>query len=201
MRPFVVGSLLVSILVAASASHADDWDLGRGGPYVGIGASRGFSFFDDAFRDELGTSTVHVDDAWGLNARAGYHFTSWFSTELEYEWQQRFKVETGTTPLAEITTHTIGANLRLVAPLGRVQPYFLIGIGGTFFDVSAPSFIKIDNAALCGRLGAGVDVYVTRNLLLNLGTEAVLSDADVSTFGSTQAPGYIALQFGLGYRF
>ena len=206
MRHFVFVSVLVGVALAASVSRAADEEFLRRGAYVGIGASRGLNFFDDAFQDAFRSNAVEVNDTWGLNARAGYRFTKWFALEGEYEWLDRFQAGVGTFDIAEVTTHTVTVNVRFVAPIGRIQPYFLMGFGGTFFDVHNQSFFGVDtdDAVPCGRIGAGFDFYVTRNLLLNLGAEGVLNDAKVqSHFIGDSGHGleYVALQFGLGYRF
>jgi outer membrane protein W len=193
-------------LVPSLRARADDADFARRGAYVGIGASRGFNSFGEAVHDATNTTSIDVEDTWGLNARAGYRFAKWFALEGEYEWLDGFPVRFQTTDLAEITTHTLTVNARFIVPLGRVQPYFVMGFGGIFFDTNNQTFLHFSaDDAPCGRLGAGVDFYVTRNLLLNLGAEGVLNDAKIELAGPFGDSGhgldYVALQFGLGFRF
>jgi len=198
---FVFISVLIGAALAAAVSRADDAEFARRGAYLAIGASRGFNEFEDTFHDAMDTNAVRVDDTWGLNARAGYRFTSWFALEGEYEWLDRFEATLGPVDLAQVTTHTLTMNVRFIAPLGRVQPYFMLGVGATIFDVPSPSFVGVDGAVPSGRLGAGFDFYVTRNLLLNVGAEGVLNDAKVDGFSNGHGLDYVALQFGFGYRF
>jgi outer membrane protein W len=93
-------------------------------------------------------------------------------------------------------------------PAGRFQPYFLVGMGLLVPDIESKSFINFDSGspAPAGRLGLGVDFYATPNVVLNLGFESVVNGVKVKThtFGvedDSHGLDYVALQFGLGYRF
>ena len=53
-----------------------------------------------------------------------------------------------------------------------------------------------------GRLGAGLDVYITKHILLTAGANAVLSTTDFELFGVDVDPlFYVGGQAGLQYRF
>jgi outer membrane protein W len=194
--------------IAPNARGADDF--GRKGAYFGIGASRAMNTFEDTFRDAIPFPEVTVSDTWGLNARGGYRFASWFATELEYEYLDRFGVRAGGVQVATLTTHTITDNAKFILPAGRFQPYLLVGLGVIIPDSNGKSSaieMKGDQVAATGKLGLGMDFYATRNLTLNLGFEAVVNDARIktTTFGFVDDDGhglnYVTMQLGFGYRF
>jgi len=171
-----------------------------------VGASRAFNFFETYLDNEPVLSNIDFGDRWGVNARAGYRLTSWFALEGEYEWLDDMNATLGSVEIARIGVQTATANFRLIAPFWRVQPYFLGGVGAVFFKTSGPLDLKIDSTAFAGRVGLGVDVYLTKSILLNAGAEAMLTNAK-TTIGtpsgsvSANGLGLVTLQVGLGYRF
>jgi outer membrane protein W len=184
-----------------------DGEFARSGPYIGVGASRSLNLIEDFLADDPVLSHIHVNDVWGVNGRAGYRLTSWFALEAEYEWLDDFDFKLGPVDLGRIGAQTATANLRLIGPFGRFQPYLLLGAGAIFvavhdrfgaLDVTSPEF--------AGRIGLGLDVFLTQNFYLNVGAEGVLSPAKISVTtpffaGSVHGLGTVDLQFGLGWRF
>jgi hypothetical protein len=200
--------LFCAAIAAAAPSRAADDEFARRGPYFALGASRAMNVFENNLEDAVPLPNVDVSDTWGLNARGGYRFARWFSTELEYEFLDQFGVGAAGVRVADLSTHVITVNAKFSLPSGRVQPYLLAGVGLIVPDVQSKSFVDFDpaSAAGCGRLGLGIDVYATPNVVLNLGFESAVNSIKVEThtFGvSDHSHGlsYVALQFGLGYRF
>jgi opacity protein-like surface antigen len=196
-----------ALFVPGSARAADD-EFARRGPYFALGASRAMNTFENTFEDAVPFPDVSVSDTWGLNARGGYRFAPWFSTELEYEFLDQFGVRTGGESVAELSTHTITVNAKFSLPAGRFQPYLLVGMGLIVPDIQSKSFIDFDTdaAAPAGKLGLGVDFYATPNVVLNLGFESVVNGVKVETHAlgvedHSHGLDYVALQFGLGFRF
>jgi len=171
-----------------------------------IGASRAMNVFENTL-DSATPGNVDVSDTWGLNARGGYRFARWFSTELEYEFLDEFGIRANGVRVATLSTHAITVNARISAP-GRVQPYFLLGFGVLVPDIRNKSVIDFDTdtASPAGKLGLGIDVYATPNVVLNLGFESLVNGARVQTHfagfqDQSHGLNYVTLQFGLGYRF
>jgi len=202
-----VGLSVLLVSLALRVARADEPDFGRPGPYIGVGASRTANLVE-AFLD--GTpilEDVDVSNSWGVNTRLGYRLTSWFALEAEYEWLDRMNASLDSVNVGSLQIQSATANLRLIAPLGRFQPYFLLGAGAIFMDVDTPSNnLELDHSAFAGRVGLGLDVYLTENVLLNVGAEGLLSPAEVKLNtgnGSVSEDGIgtVTFQAGLGFRF
>ena len=57
-------------------------------------------------------------------------------------------------------------------------------------------------AGFAGRLGAGIDVYITKHILVTAGASAVLSATDFRVAGQDVEPiFYVGGQAGIQYRF
>jgi opacity protein-like surface antigen len=199
--------LLLAVGLGAGLARADEEeDFARRGAYVAVGASRAFNLIEAYLDDTPILKNLQAANSWGVNARAGYRVASFFALEGEYEWIGDVSARLGGVEIARIGTQIATANFRLVGPFGRFQPYFLGGFGGVFFDSKGKLGFEVANSALAGRVGLGVDLYVTPHVLANLGVEGMLTNAKVSLTGpsfsvSEHGLGFVTLQFGLGYRF
>ena len=196
------------LLLAARDARADgEPDFGRPGAYVGAGASYSANLVE-AFLD--GTpilQDIDVNNAWGVNARLGYRFASWLALEGEYEWLDQMNASLYGAHVGSLGFQAATANLKFIVPLWRFQPYFLLGAGALFSKVDTPfDQIQVDHSAFAGRIGLGLDVYLTENLYLNAAAESILSPAEVrlNTGGINESEhglGYVTFQAGLGFRF
>jgi opacity protein-like surface antigen len=204
----VVLALAIACLAAQAARAADDdVPFGRSGAYLGVGASRSFNVIESFLSGTPILEDIKVSDSWGVNARGGYHVTSWFAVEGEYEWLHPFTFRLRNADIGTLELQSATANIRFILPLARFQPYILLGAGGLFSKTDTPfGRLEVEGSAFAGRLGLGVDAYLTHNLYFNLGLEGVLSPAKIAintSFGSasTHGLGTLALQFGLGWHF
>ncbi|MFI5314544.1 MAG: outer membrane beta-barrel protein [Myxococcota bacterium] len=212
----ISATLLVAALSAQTARAGDDDPYNRPGGYMGVAASIGVGLFAGSVKDAFGSSDSSVGDSWGANARAGYRFNRFLAAEVEYEWMRDFSMNvenaptvpnsSGSVNIGKVQEQTVTANLKVIAPYGAFQPYFLAGMGAIFPTVNKSDNINynITNGAFAGRFGAGIDYWVTQNLSLNLGAEVVVSSAKVSVpgvSGSGRGIDYLSGQFGFGYRF
>ena len=202
-----VGLAFLFVSLALQTARADDPDFGRSGAYIGVGASRTANLVE-AFLD--GTPVledIDVSNSWGVNTRLGYRLTSWFALEAEYEWLDRMNASLDGVHVGSLQMQSATANLRFIVPLRRFQPYFLLGAGAIFIDVDTPfSTLTVDHSAFAGRVGLGLDVYLTENVLVNVGAEGLLSPAEVrlntgSVDVSENGIGTVTFQAGLGFRF
>ena len=195
------------VVLAVRDARAEEPDFARSGVYLGVGASYNVNLVE-AFLD--GTpilEDVDVSDSWGVNARLGYRFTSWLALEGEYEWLDDMHARLGGVEIGSLQMQSATANLRFIGPFGRFQPYILLGAGALWSSVDSPfGQLSVEHSAFAGRVGLGLDVYLTQNLLLNVGAEGLLSPAEVRlTTGSATVSenglGTLTLQAGLGFRF
>jgi len=194
--------------LCAPAARADDPaaapDFARRGFYLGGGATYGFNLFDSAFDDLF--SDVQVGDTWGFYARAGYRPLRWLALDAEYEYLHDFGVKAEGVHLADLRAQTITANLRFIGPW-RFQPYFLLGAGATLFSLNddAVPGLEVDHSSFAGRIGVGLDTYLTRNLVIAVGADTVLTTAQVHDpvfSGDTSSTlSYVAVHMGIDLRF
>ena len=197
-------SLALLAALAAPPARAREPDFGRRGFYVGGGATYGFNLFDSAFDDLF--SDVQVGDTWGFYDRLGYRPLRWLAVEAEYEYLHNFGVRAEGVHLADLRAQTISANVRLIGPW-RFQPYFLLGAGATLFtlnDTQVPG-LEVDHSSFAGRIGIGLDTYVTENLVIAVGADTVLTTAQVKDpvfSGDTSSTlSYVAVHMGIDLRF
>lgn len=182
----LLGALLLSSLPLSAG--ADD-DLGRTGGYVGIAGTWAIENFDDV------PSGVSVDDGVGLNARAGYRFHPNLAAELQLEWVPEFDVDTGGFfGDAEIETLVTMLNGKAYAATGRIQPYFLVGMGALYARADVPG-PDPDDTGFAARLGGGTEIYILPELAAVLEGSYVFATGDVNDFD------YGSIVWGLLYRF
>ncbi|MGR9106301.1 MAG: outer membrane beta-barrel protein [Gammaproteobacteria bacterium] len=186
-------------------------DFAREGAYLGLGGTYAFHWFaGKSFDRNLGGQGVQVisSSSGGLNARAGYRVNSWFAAEVEYEWIDGFTNKIRGSNVATLTSHQLTLNGKFFVPTGgRFQPYGLLGVGLSIWEASdrvgRGSGLEATSAGLAGRVGLGLDAYVTNNLLVNVGVDMALSTTriDNSLDGDLKNLFYIPIQLGLQYRF
>jgi opacity protein-like surface antigen len=221
-RGFLLPLILIGGLAgAARAAGPDDEGFGHTGFYFGVGGGAGIELFEGALEDAADDAgvDVSVEQTWAVNARAGYRLASWVALELMYEYMDSFQIDVDSvdlggppipvgTTLADYSTHTGTLNLKLIVPTWRIQPYLLLGIGGQYFDVEVPSIAEgteLDFGdsgwALAGRPGLGVDLYLTKHIVLNAEVSGVLSTASPDTVPNIGDLFYLSAGGGLQYRF
>jgi len=213
--PLVV--FVLSALLGAGQVSAQDRGYSRSGPYVGAGATWVSGLFEDEvgnFASDLAGTPIAVDiqDTWGLNAVVGYRLIPILAVEAQYEYVDKFGIDAtglGVASNLQLEGHVVTGNLKLLLPTWRVQPYVLVGAGVVWYSVSGgvtglgQALIK-DDRAFAGRVGAGLDLYVTESWLLNVGASAVLSTEKVSSsVGASDLKGlhYVGAGASVQYRF
>jgi opacity protein-like surface antigen len=218
-RPLLAGFATLMIALPAIAG-GDEFD--QPGFYVGISGIYTHNFFDGqvdkALEDAIGQDVdVAIDDSWGVNARVGYRAASWFAIEAQYEYIDQFDVKAkikGLIPNQKIFSlegHTITANTRWILPIWRTQPYLLLGAGYSLYEsdvVSNPVVKQLlgsggSEGGFAGRLGGGLDLYLTEHLVANVEGTALLTTQDFGKrdTGNIDDLWYFGLGAGLRYQF
>jgi hypothetical protein len=130
---------------------AEREDSGRGLEFVWIAGEVGVGHFGLGALDpgELGLANVDEAKQTGLVAGAGIGVRIIYLTL-----GARFRY----APFPDWTLWTVGAEGGLHIPLGALEPYFTLGLG---YANVMPKEGELDAQGFDGRLGAGIDYYLT----------------------------------------
>ncbi len=222
-RPGLLLTAAISLALLVPSAAAADEDFARPGMYVGLSGIYTHNFFDEqidgVLSDLVGTSVdVTIDDSAGLNARLGYRAVSWFAAELQYEWVDAFEVRARALGFParrvfDIEGHTLTLNTKWIAPFSRTQPYLLVGAGYALYESNVNSSLGSVGSLLpdnggkqggfAGRVGAGIDLYATRHIVVNAEVSGLITTQDFSKpdRGSIDELWYLSAGLGLQYRF
>lgn len=202
-----IGVLIILLGLLPAVAFADDEDFSHSGPYIGVGGSYVTDTFESDLEDALDTVlpgvSVDIDESWGVNVVAGYRLLPFLAAEAEYEYIDEFDINA--SPLkATLEAQSVTGNLKWIVPTWRIQPYLLTGVGFTRWKLEDKVGLGVSETStdFAGRLGAGLDVYITKHILVTAGANAVLSATDFSVAGVDVEPiFYVGGQAGLQYRF
>jgi len=196
----------LSCLLPAAGFAGDGDDYARAGWYLGAGGTWAPHWWK-APDDALG-ARVKTNNSFGFHVRGGYRLKRWLAAELEYEWLDGFDNEVSGSTIFKLGTHVVTANAKFLCPaLNRFQPYVLFGAGAAIFDIDdredEGANLESSSAGFAARATAGLDVYLTRNWLLNVEAGAVIptNEVEVSGGGELEELFYVPIQIGVQYRF
>ncbi len=213
MKYLAISAVLLVSTLAAPSARADDFEPFG---YLTVGASRSAAVFDSTLDDAFTNWSVlapgqpsagHIGDTWGANAHAGYRFHKFLAAEVEYEWMKDFHMRVSGIDIGSLQTQVVTANLKVVAPFGAVEPYFLAGAGAIFTTQDKANNFDWDagTGQFTMKFGAGIDWWLTKNMSLSLGCEVVTNSAKITgppgTTGDGEGIDYVTGQFGFGFRF
>ncbi len=199
----------IAVLLMATTSWAADPapDYGRPGWYLGVGVGTGIAFLEDAIQGELG-GAIDLNAGGSFNARGGYRLTSWLAVEALYEGVYGSNIELlGVATAAERTTHSFVANLKLILPIWRIHPYFMVGPGAQYGVFTAKGPFKVFDLDLRRwdfmlRTAFGIDAYITENWLVNLELAPSMRFADYGNIPSKTTDNVLlTIGAGVQYRF
>jgi opacity protein-like surface antigen len=208
--------LTALILCAASQVSGETDGYARRSLYAGVGGAYVIEQFDlpDATLTAPESPIFHYDvdggDSWGAEARVGYRFHPNLAAEGQLQYYDNFGIDVAepadASPSREFFTLnglSLMGNVKGYPFTGRVQPYGLVGLGllwlhaqppRTVYDDLETGFDK-DEVGFAGRIGVGIDGYVTQNLLLNVEASYVLPTGGISEFR------IVPISLGVQYRF
>lgn len=206
---FVIVITLIPGFLGPNQCLANDFT--HPGGYIVVGGLNGFENFDR-------TEDADIDDAWGYQFRGGYRFNDHFALEGEFDGLDGFDMkfdmpENGRQKLT-VDSFIITANLKAYLPLGRFQPYALLGAGVMWADIrtSYPVgticrpgywgwwcsnvYARVDGGtSFAMKFGAGADIHLSKNWAITL-------DASyVNPFTSLEDLKYVSFNWGFRYRY
>jgi opacity protein-like surface antigen len=192
-----IAALIVAaaaLLLPAAAVHADE-EFERKGMYMAAGGLAALQNF--------GLTDTSNDWVGGFDLRLGYRMNRVVSVETEYQWVGNWSdpgdaIASPPIDPSEINAWTWSANVKGNVPLGRIQPYGLIGVGmyrvaikRGMDDYPAPQ----DDIDAMMKGAIGVDFYVSRNFVVS--PEVSYS----ALFDQNDSFDYMGVGVMLSYRF
>ena len=163
--------LFVAVIVLFALSIDAEADPPLAGFYLGGGATYAWENFDD--------EGINFDDAWGLNAFAGYRFIKYLAMEGNYNWYSDFESDSFNFNV-DLQVWTLMLDLMPMYPLmnDRLVPYVRIGGGYMDAEANAGKFDASESDFACN-LGGGFFVFATDSLSLGLDGKYVWGTGDI----------------------
>ena len=228
-KSLILIALLMVLCFCTSAYGADaaghQWYMGIGGSW----AIENFDT-NDLEDETMDIFDVDFDDGWGVNANIGYHVNDNFSIAFVYSYLSGFDWDESISATASADGYTVsaGASIDLEADVmtfmlegkyamsGNVCPYVVLGVGAMYADADldldadvvvpagAQSFSFSDSESdtqACGKVGLGVDWWVTPEVTVGLEGSYVFGFSDHDFDGTEIGIRYFNIGFGVGYHF
>jgi OOP family OmpA-OmpF porin len=166
---------------------------------------------------------VDRNDGFGGAFRAGYRFNSLFAAELDLQGIPGFEIDrdlyrprpgfennaviaaANRKVEADIDIYSAMVNGKLYPLQGVIQPYLLGGLGTVIghADEKANNGGKNTEALFGGRIGGGIDYYLTRNFVLNFDISYTVTTTTFKPDGFEDEISltHVPISAGLIYRF
>jgi serine/threonine protein kinase len=106
--------------------------------------------------------------------------------------------------ILDFNTHSVLGNLKFIAPIWLIHPYFALGFGAQYGDADFEIFDNLDTSRWdpMMRFGLGLDTYVTENWLVNVEIAPGIRFKDWNDLGGQATDNVtLTLSFGVQYRF
>ncbi len=175
---------LLALALGASGCAVMKTPYSRDGFYVGASMIGTVANFDDIGAIDLGDSELVA----GIGIRGGYRFFDRFAFEVAYEGNDEFEFDSG----ADVSIQSFTVQGKFFPLTGRIQPYGLVGVGLLDADVTLTT---VDEAEFLGRLGIGIEGYLTRSVPVFFEIDYNIPSSDLDELQ------YSAFQLGVMYRF
>lgn len=209
-RISIVACFVAVFFLAGSAFAAEGSKM-----YVGVGGTFAVEYFNaDQFEAAANRGLdPSYDNTWGLYGKFGYKINPIVSVEFDLRYLFGFNASqtfqrtySNINYDGDLDVLTAMAVAKIFPPLqGVVRPYFAAGLGVMHAKwdttITGPlGYTRADESRSetggCGKLGLGVDFYITPTLSLNV------ESAYTAGFGSeVDTIRYFGLSAGLGFHF
>jgi len=173
LSALVVGGVLLAPGIATADGHEDD-DFTRPGAFAGLG----FKWQVEGFQDEY--RAQDFGNSWGFDARGGYRFFDWFAVEGIFEYADDFGANAPRGRGDDLSMISTTGNAKFIVPIERFQPYLSLGMGFLYVN-SGEGFVDAvedENWGFAGRIGGGVDIYLTRHISLYVDNAFTMATED-----------------------
>ena len=162
-------TLLAALLLIFKFTINAEAEVKEKGFYLGGGVAYAWENFD--------VGGFGFDDAWGLNAFAGYRLMRYIAFEGNFNWYDDFTLDSYD---ADLQIWTLMLDVKAMYPVynDRLVPYLRAGVGYMDKEASAGSFKSSDSDAAIN-LGGGLDFYVTDRFSLGLDGKYVWGTGDL----------------------
>lgn len=168
--------------------------------YFGGGVNYNF----ENFGKELGE--LSWDDTWGFDVKAGYFFTDYFALECMFQYLNEFKYDNSGRyyyylrpnyyyydwdQKITLTGYKFSVNGKVFIPLKSiVRPYGVLGLGYAYGKIKNKVVYHYANGdtifrasdkedGMCGRFGAGLDVFITEQFALEGEVSYIMGFGDI----------------------
>lgn len=196
LRGPIAPFLAAAVLLLAPAPPAGAQDYVREGWYVGARGVYAIEEFD---------VDASVDDDFGFNVFAGYRMYKGLASDFEFEYIDGLAARGHPAgPNFDVRTFDLSWNFRLY-PLAwsfepdsafqRVQPYLSAGPSLQWVQLQRVPGNDRDEGNFAGRLGGGIDFYLTDGIALSADAIYTIGTGDVSDYP------YLSIGWGITYRF
>lgn len=162
-----VPTLFVGLVGCASSDQHHDWD--REGFTIGVGGIGALERFDlDDQQAVLGSNITVEQPTFGGEGRVGYRFHPAIALEGVFQQYSEFEFEQHDDEFASGRAWAATGNIKAYLAPGPLQPYALAGLGAMSLDVEDDlnTGLDLDETEMMWRFGAGIDAYVSGNVLL-----------------------------------
>jgi opacity protein-like surface antigen len=181
---------IVGLWASAAVAEPPPPDYARDGLYLATGALYAAEDINIGANADLPPFLKgNIGSSWGFDARAGYRFHPHFAWDAQFQYMNDFTSSVGGVDIQRIDAQALSLNLKANALTGRIQPYFLGGIG----------FLRLHGASVfnefAGRIAGGIDGYINENVVLYAEAGYIMPNADLADFR------LIPVSFGVQYRF
>jgi hypothetical protein len=206
-----VGALVCTAVAVGLDPPEGTEEYERKGWFVGLAGTYALPTYEEDLEADLSSPPgppveVSADSSLGVGGDIGYRCHRYFSTAVEVEKVMGFENEYSLPgAVDDVAPLAVTTNFKAHLPLGRFQPFALLG--GGMMATSVPKkkekeddpgvFEMIDTDAkdIVLRFGAGLDFYATKHIVLSVGADYLMPFDDLEDLE------YISVGWGVQYRF
>ncbi|MCR9093004.1 MAG: porin family protein [bacterium] len=216
----LAGLLLLCVLAPTSAlAEEGEVDWSRTGPYLGASLVGGrFLVLADDLEEQLvplgleiprvpGTgpgstlgiqNSIEHDFSIGYDVFVGYRVHKYVAAEAEFEWLTDVAFDENGGTFVDGDTMTFAASVRAILPLGRFEPFAVVGIGAMYANLEDAQRLGVmfeDGTDFLWKVGGGFDFHLTEQVGVRFSTDYMRPKGNIHALEHASVGG------GLFYRF